>query len=99
VIAGAIGALAAIVVGVVRGKLAWPTLRRSCSRHALSPPASCSRSSPPSAAIRYGSVSVLAIEIGLSVFVVKGALPKDFVSLGDIFLGAAPFPQISLVLL
>ncbi len=68
----------------------------------------------------FGVVTVIAIEIGLltppfglSVFVVKGSLPKDFVSLGDIFLGTAPFvaamllvtilvmifPQISLVLL
>jgi len=53
------------------------------------------------------------LTVGLSVFVVKGSLPKDFVSLGDIFLGTAPFvvamllvtivvmifPQISLVLL
>jgi len=68
----------------------------------------------------FGIVTVIAIEIGLltppfglSVFVVKGALPKDFVTLGDIFLGTAPFvvamllvtivimifPQISLALL
>jgi len=68
----------------------------------------------------FGIVTVIAIEIGLltppfglSVFVVKGALPRDFVTLGDIFLGAAPFvvamllvtivimifPQISLALL
>lgn len=68
----------------------------------------------------FGIVTVIAIEIGLltppfglSVFVVKGSLPKDFVSLGDIFLGSAPFviamllvtivvmmfPQLSLALL
>lgn len=48
--------------------------------------------------IWFGIVSIIAIEIGLltppfglSVFVVKGALPQGFVSLGDIFRGAAPF--------
>ncbi len=48
--------------------------------------------------IWFGIVSVIAIEIGLltppfglSVFVVKGSLPEGFVSLGDIFKGAAPF--------
>lgn len=48
--------------------------------------------------IWFGIVSVIAIEIGLltppfglSVFVVKGSLPAGFVSLGDIFKGAAPF--------
>lgn len=46
----------------------------------------------------FGIVSVIAIEIGLltppfglSVFVVKGSLPDDFISLGEIFTGAAPF--------
>lgn len=46
----------------------------------------------------FGVVSVIAIEIGLltppfglSAFVVKGALPAGFVTLGDIFVGAAPF--------
>lgn len=46
----------------------------------------------------FGIVSVIAIEIGLltppfglSAFVVKGSLPEGFVSLGDIFIGAAPF--------
>jgi tripartite ATP-independent transporter DctM subunit len=46
----------------------------------------------------FGVVSVIAIEIGLltppfglSAFVVKGSLPEGFVSLGDIFVGAAPF--------
>jgi C4-dicarboxylate transporter, DctM subunit len=68
----------------------------------------------------FGIITVIAIEIGLltppfglSVFVVKGALPRDFVSLYDIFTGAAPFvvamflvtillmmfPEISLFLL
>ena len=48
--------------------------------------------------IWFGIVSIIAIEIGLltppfglSVFVVKGSLPPGFVSLGDIFRGAAPF--------
>ena len=46
----------------------------------------------------FGVVSVIAIEIGLltppfglSVFVVKGSLPEGFVTLGDIFIGTAPF--------
>ncbi|HEX2257617.1 MAG TPA: TRAP transporter large permease subunit [Afifellaceae bacterium] len=68
----------------------------------------------------FGIVTVMAIEIGLltpplglSVFVVKSTLPAGFVSLGDIFAGAAPFvvammlvaallmafPEISLALL
>ncbi len=53
--------------------------------------------------IWFGIISVIAIEIGLltppfglSVFVVKGALPSGFVSLGDIFLGAAPFVLVML---
>ena len=48
--------------------------------------------------IWFGIVTVIAIEIGLltppfglSVFVVKGSLPPGFVSLSDIFTGAAPF--------
>ena len=46
----------------------------------------------------FGIVSVIAIEIGLltppfglSVYVVKGSLPDGFVTLGEIFTGAAPF--------
>jgi tripartite ATP-independent transporter DctM subunit len=67
----------------------------------------------------FGVVTVIAIEIGLltppfglSVFVVKSALPRDFISLGEIFTGTFPFvlmmilvtilvmafPQIALVL-
>ncbi|SLN19916.1 TRAP transporter large permease subunit [Roseisalinus antarcticus] len=53
--------------------------------------------------IWFGIVSVIAIEIGLltppfglSVFVVKGALPEGFVTLGDIFKGAAPFVLVML---
>ena len=68
----------------------------------------------------FGIVSVIAIEMGLltppfglSVFVVKGSLPKGFITLGEIFAGAAPFvivmaiftsllilfPQIALILI
>ena len=46
----------------------------------------------------FGIVSVVAIEIGLitppfgiSVFVVKGSFPPNFVTLGEIFSGAVPF--------
>jgi tripartite ATP-independent transporter DctM subunit len=70
--------------------------------------------------IWFGLITIVSIEIGLltppfgmSVFVVKGTLPHGFVTLGDIFVGAAPFvlvmtlvtiilmifPKISLVLL
>lgn len=55
--------------------------------------------------IWFGIVSIIAIEIGLltppfglSVFVVKGSLPPGFVSLGDIFIGAAPFVLVMLAL-
>ena len=48
--------------------------------------------------IWFGVVTTIAIEIGLltppfglSVYVVKGVLPKDFVTLADIFIGAIPF--------
>ena len=54
--------------------------------------------------IWFGIVSIIAIEIGLltppfglSVFVVKGALPPGFVTLGEIFRGAAPFVLVMLV--
>jgi tripartite ATP-independent transporter DctM subunit len=70
--------------------------------------------------IWFGIVTIVAIEIGLltppfglSVFVVKGTLPPGYVTLGDIFVGSAPFvlvmtlvtfilmafPQISLALI
>lgn len=46
----------------------------------------------------FGIVTIIAVEIGLltppfglSVFVVKGSLPDNFTSLGDIFLGVAPY--------
>lgn len=53
-----------------------------------------------------GILTVIAVEIGLltppfgvSVFVVKGALDDQSITLGDIFLGAAPFALIMLVVL
>jgi tripartite ATP-independent transporter DctM subunit len=54
--------------------------------------------------IWFGIVTIIAIEIGLltppfglSVFVVRGALPKDFATLGEIFAGAAPFATVMLL--
>jgi TRAP-type C4-dicarboxylate transport system permease large subunit len=54
--------------------------------------------------IWFGIVTIIAIEIGLltppfglSVFVVRGALPKDFATLGEIFAGAAPFAAVMLL--
>jgi C4-dicarboxylate transporter, DctM subunit len=51
--------------------------------------------------IWFGVVTTIAVEIGLltppfglSVYVVKGVLPKDFVSLNTIFAGAFPFVVI-----
>jgi TRAP-type mannitol/chloroaromatic compound transport system permease large subunit len=51
--------------------------------------------------IWFGIVTVIAVEIGLltppfglSVYVVKGVLPKNFVSLPTIFIGAFPFVLI-----
>ena len=48
--------------------------------------------------IWFGVITVIAVEIGLltppfglSVYVVKGVLPKDFVTLPTIFAGAFPF--------
>ncbi len=70
--------------------------------------------------IWFGIVTIIAIEIGLltppfglSVFVVKGTLPPNYVTLGDVFIGSGPFvvvmtivtvilmifPKISLALL
>ena len=53
--------------------------------------------------IWFGIVSVIATEIGLltppfglSVFVVKEALPEGYVSLGDVFKGTAPFVLVML---
>ena len=58
-------------------------------------------------------IGLLTPPFGLAVFVVKGSLPPDYVTLSDIFIGAAPFgivvclitllvmafPQITLLLL
>jgi TRAP-type C4-dicarboxylate transport system permease large subunit len=48
--------------------------------------------------IWFGIVTIVAIEIGLltppfglSVFVVKGTLPPNYVTLGDVFIGSGPF--------
>ncbi len=56
--------------------------------------------------IWFGVVTVLAVEIGLltppfgiSVFVIKSALDRPDISLGDIFLGAAPFAAMMLIVL
>jgi TRAP-type C4-dicarboxylate transport system permease large subunit len=70
--------------------------------------------------IWFGIVTIVAIEIGLitppfglAVFVVKGTLPQNYVTLGDVFIGSAPFvvvmtlvtlilmafPQISMALI
>jgi tripartite ATP-independent transporter DctM subunit len=54
----------------------------------------------------FGIVTVLAVEIGLltppfgiSVFVIKTSLDDDTISLGDIFMGAAPFALMMLLVL
>lgn len=54
----------------------------------------------------FGIVTVIAVEIGLltppfgiSVFVIKSALDDPDISLGDIFLGAAPFALLMLAVL
>tara|TARA_R110002126_G_C10489743_1_gene503393 strand:+ start:5754 stop:7067 length:1314 start_codon:yes stop_codon:yes gene_type:complete len=56
--------------------------------------------------IWFGIVTVLAVEIGLltppfglSVFVIKSTLNDDSISLGDIFIGAAPFALMMLFVL
>lgn len=56
--------------------------------------------------IWFGIVTVLAVEIGLltppfglSVFVIKSTLNDDSLSLGDIFIGAAPFALMMLFVL
>jgi C4-dicarboxylate transporter, DctM subunit len=55
--------------------------------------------------IWFGIVTVVAIEIGLltppfglSVYVVKGVLPKDFVTLSDIFIGTLPFVIVMILI-
>ncbi|MBW6507571.1 MAG: TRAP transporter large permease subunit [Rhodobacteraceae bacterium] len=54
--------------------------------------------------IWFGIITVISIEIGLltppfglSVFVVRGSLPKGFATLGEIFAGAAPFAVVMLL--
>jgi len=54
----------------------------------------------------FGIITVIAVEIGLltppfgiSVFVIKSALDDPSITLGDIFIGAAPFAAMMLVLL
>lgn len=56
--------------------------------------------------IWFGIVTIIAVEIGLltppfgiSVFVIKSALDDPTISVGDIFMGAAPFAVLMLVLL
>lgn len=56
--------------------------------------------------IWFGIITVIAVEIGLltpplglSVFVIKGTLADQNISLGDIFRGAAPFALIMLAVL
>ena len=56
--------------------------------------------------IWFGIVTVLAVEIGLltpplglSVFVIKGALDDPTIPLGDVFKGAAPFAAIMVIVL
>ena len=56
--------------------------------------------------IWFGIVTVLAVEIGLltpplgiSVFVIKGALDDPGITLGDVFRGAAPFALIMALVL
>ncbi len=58
------------------------------------------------ARIWFGVITVLAVEIGLltppfgiSVFVIKSALDDDTISLGDIFIGAAPFALMMVLVL
>ncbi len=56
--------------------------------------------------IWFGIITVIAVEIGLltppfgiSVFVIKSALDDPDISLGDIFIGAAPFALLMLFVL
>jgi C4-dicarboxylate transporter, DctM subunit len=56
--------------------------------------------------IWFGIVTIIAVEIGLltppfgiSVFVIKSALDDPSITLGDIFIGAAPFAVMMLVVL
>ncbi|MCF8478369.1 MAG: TRAP transporter large permease subunit, partial [Pseudolabrys sp.] len=54
--------------------------------------------------IWFGVITVIVVEIGLltppfglSVYVVKGVLPKDFVSLPTIFAGTLPFVLVMIL--
>jgi tripartite ATP-independent transporter DctM subunit len=54
--------------------------------------------------IWFGIVTTIAVEIGLltppfglSVYVVKGVLPRDFVTLADVFIGSIPFVLVMIV--
>jgi tripartite ATP-independent transporter DctM subunit len=54
--------------------------------------------------IWFGIITIVAIEIGLltppfglSVFVVKGTLPPNYVTLGDVFIGSAPFVAVMII--
>jgi C4-dicarboxylate transporter, DctM subunit len=56
--------------------------------------------------IWFGIITVLAVEIGLltpplglSVYVIKGALDDPTITLNDVFIGAAPFALIMLIIL
>jgi TRAP-type mannitol/chloroaromatic compound transport system permease large subunit len=56
--------------------------------------------------IWFGIVTVIAVEVGLltpplgiSVFVIKSSLDNKNISLGDIFLGAAPFAVMMVLVL
>ena len=54
--------------------------------------------------IWFGIITVIGVEIGLmtpplglSVYVIKSSLEKEKISLGEIFIGAAPFALITLL--
>ena len=54
----------------------------------------------------FGIVTIIAVEIGLltppfgiSVFVIKSSLDDPTITLGDIFIGAAPFAVLMLIVL
>ena len=56
--------------------------------------------------IWFGIVTIIAVEIGLltppfgiSVFVIKSSLDDPTITLGDIFIGAAPFAVLMLIVL
>ena len=56
--------------------------------------------------IWFGIITVIAVEVGLltpplgiSIFVIKSSLDNDKISLGDIFVGAAPFALMMVAVL